>query len=279
MMRVFRAGLALGSGLFATVCASAALAGSVTFDLTGDGLTNTTGTQQLFYYDGGYRSVRYAEHWVQSLADAASNVIQLTITAGAFTQVPTVTAAGYGVTEAIANTYRIAAAQLDANAHLIQSGMGLGVMNNGTARTDDAFYLADGTANTASGQGWIEFLTLDFDRDVVVDFAEFSAFDSSDRYRLMFDADGDGTLGTAGDLISEAFGTGPSPIDGVAGFQTGGFGIMAGNASSGWALQQVGVSVPTPTPALAPVPLPAAGWLLVAGLAGLWTVGRRRLRG
>lgn len=274
-------------------------AGTVTFDLGGSGRDNIQGWNYVVGTSrvGGFLNRRgrvvqttyqYGNSWQQTRSDADGDVT-LTITPDAFTSGAAGTTGTYTVGNTTVSGTYLGDNDRDATASVTQSSDGLGVMNNGRSLTDDSPFEVDGSSAGSFGTGWFDFLVLDFSREVTLDFVNFSQFDAQDRFRLIYDANGDGIVGGAGDFMSDAFGEGSGgQFSSFAGLSTSAIGIAAVNADSAWRLQQLGLSFggttpqpptttppPTSPPPPAPVPLPAAGWMLIAGIGGLLAMRRR----
>lgn len=319
--RLFVSAAALGC-LFATT----ANAVSVTFDFTGDGTTNITNPQDL---DFRGTPLTFGLDWSQTISTSDGDVT-LTVVPHGFTAGAAGTAASSSFAGQNYDGRILADNARDPQSNITQTALGLGVMNNGTAATDDAPFDVDGSSGGAFGNGWFDYLVLQFDREVSLDFANLSNFDASDQFHFVFDANGDGILGNAGDFLTDGLAAGLG-AGGVANFLPGpdflftDLGIAAIDGDSAFRLEELGVSLapaaggtpgtgtpgsgtpgtgnpttgtPTPgnpttgtpvigspnpggppsnpsgpstpdAPTIAPVPLPAAGWLLLAGFAGL----------
>ena len=119
---------------------------------------------------------------------------------------------------------------------------------------------------SSSALAGFEYLLLTFSRAVSITelaFGEFSGGD--DFFNIIEDRNRDDAFG-AGDLIGFDQPVGNGVPTGSSGAYTT-WGILAPGVNSSWLLESVTV---------APVPLPAAGWLLLAGLGGLFAARCRQ---
>ena len=290
------------SATFAAI-ASTAHAGTVIYDLGGTGSTNIEGHQSAIFWDSSSgervrRVQQFGDAWSQTQNDA-DGALNVRVTAGAFTAGTPGDPDDYspetGVTES--GLFLGGAVTLDSDPHVTQKIDGLGVMNNGLAFTDDAREHVDGSSGGIFGDGWFDFLVVDLDREAAFDYVQFSQWGPEDTFRLIYDADGDGVIGSAGDFLTDEKQADASGFfDGFLGFNSDIVGIAAVGENAAWRLEEIGLTfgqpiIDPPTddeppydeppvndpPLPAPVPLPAAGWLLVASIAGLAAM-RRRVR-
>ncbi|MEM6610411.1 MAG: VPLPA-CTERM sorting domain-containing protein [Pseudomonadota bacterium] len=313
MFRTRKAGSSLILSAF-VVATSATMvsAGSVTFNLGGNGTTGTgvLDSQLRFAHSQpGFPAAFYSGTGWQGTESDTDGDVTLTITPGAFTQGVAGTVGSFTAGSQIVDGLNLGNNALDNTARVTQSSGGLGVMNNGNAFTDDAPFDVDRLSGGTFGTGWHDFLVLEFDREVTLDFAQFSNFDRMDSFRLIYDADNDGVIGSAGDFLTDALTAANGLFDTFADYADSIFGIAAIDEGSAWRFQELGVSwsgttpptttpptgepptsvPPTsgpppnspppgtpPTPDPAPVPLPAAGWMLIAGLGGLLAMRKAR---
>ena len=263
---------------------AAAQAGTVTFNFSGATNSHVTGATS---FSANGTTYRYAEAWEQTQSTANGDVT-LRVTPGAFTG----GASGTDGSTEIDGT-RFSGRTLDGNSHdsnanLTQTRQGLGVMNNGTAATDDAPYDVDGSSGGIYGTGWFDYLVLETDRMVSFDYMTFMNFGNQDSFRLLLDQDGTGAIGSAGDFLTGAMtsrtatrvtGRGRYRMTQFAPAQGLSFnrvGIAAVDEGAQWRLLEVGLRVhDDPVPAApAPVPLPAAAWMLLAAIGGLGAMRR-----
>ncbi len=255
----------------------------VTFNFSGNNDRNVVGPQS---FSANGQTYSYSEAWEQTQTTPDGD-ITLRVTPSAYTAGAAGTGGSAMVGGAIFTGQTLASNGRDPNANLTQSPDGLGVMNNGTAATDNAPYDVDGSSGGIFGTGWFDYLVLDFDRPVTLDYATFSRFTQDDSFRLIFDLDGEGDIGGSGDFITDALANTVARRGGTGVYTPGDdltftrFGLAAVNEDAAWRLEELGVSFvpddtePGPqTPPLAPVPLPAAGWMLLAALGGLGAVTR-----
>lgn len=301
-----------GTGLFRRTAAAALVTGlaaasanavTLTFNLEGNGRENIENADE---FTARGLVLRYGTAWEQTQSTPDGD-LTLRITPSAYTM----GASGVSSTATIgARTFdgiTLDNNARDSTASVTQSATGLGVMNNGTAATDDSPYDVDGSSGGIFGTGWFDYLVLEFDREVTLDYATFQNFGDTDRFRLMFDLDGQGVFGGEGDFLSDALGEGLG-TGGVGqyipdgGLTVSRFGLAAVSAGSAWRLEELGVSFPgaptdpdtdpgtdpdpdspgppttsvpdTPVPPIAPIPLPAAGWMLIAALGSLGALRR-----
>lgn len=144
---------------------------------------------------------------------------------------------------------------------------GLGVMNNvsysrrnGRTSTDDSY--------TTDGSYWDDFLIFSFSADVQLDHAVFGDYDSNDDYRLMYDLNGNGSLGY-GDYVT--FSRDGNPTSSFPSVMDNVFGFLATGSNDNWRIRSLSVSGDLST-----VPVPAGGLLLMTGLAGFAAMRRRK---
>ncbi|MGB3554331.1 MAG: VPLPA-CTERM sorting domain-containing protein [Jannaschia sp.] len=135
-----------------------------------------------------------------------------------------------------------------------------------------------GDNHTVDGNDYYnDFIQLSFDKAVTLDSIGFGYISTRadrrgpDDFRLMYDLDGDGTIGV-GDYFSDELRT-SSNFTALPNVSSKVWGFAAFGKDDDWKLKSVAVSYVEP---VAPVPLPAAVWLMLAGLAGLFGVSRRK---
>ena len=278
----------LVSAAMVVASAMAAQAGTVTFNFSGNTDSHVTGATS-FHAQG--TTYHYAEAWEQTQSTGNGDVT-LRVTPGAFTRGASGTdgSAVIGGTSYAGRTLQ--GNSHDSNANLTQTRQGLGVMNNGTAVTDNAPYDVDGSSGGIYGTGWFDYLVLETDRMVSFDYVTFMNFGNRDSFRLLIDQDGTGAIGSTGDFLTGAVtsssatrvtGRGQNRMTQFAPAQGLSFnrvGIAAVDEGAQWRLLEVGLRVhddPVP-PTPAPVPLPAAAWMLLAAIGGLGAM-RRFARG
>ncbi|MBF9036460.1 hypothetical protein HKCCE2091_19655 [Rhodobacterales bacterium HKCCE2091] len=272
------AAAALAAG---TILAGAASAATVEYYLGGDGDDGFTGVNVVTptVTGGPYTagtSITLGDTW-QGTVDG----ITLTVTPNAYTQGAPGTVGTFSIGRDSLDGRFLDGSPTDPNARLTQQVGGLGIMNNSILFTDDDPYMVDGSSGGSYGNGWYDFLRIEVSEPVTIDFAEFGAFGPLDAFRIMFDADGNGVLGTAGDFLTDALTASSGIFTGFPSDPLTLFGLAAVNPDSSWHLTRLGFSYPDPvdpvdpTPVPSPVPLPAAGFLLALGL-GTLAIGRRK---
>ena len=284
-----------GNGSVARFCAvmvvvassvSSAMAAPVTFNLGGDGGTNIVSPDAL-YSPTRRTTYFYGDAWEQTQQTLHGD-LTLRITPGAYTAGVSGIAGTAAVGGQTVSGQVLSANSRDGTALVTQTRDGLGVMNNGTRDTDDTPNDVDGSSGGIFGTGWFDYLVLEFSEEVLFDYARFANYGATDRFHLIFDPDGVGDVGGAGDFLTDELGTSLTAVGALAEFAPGDsfatrrIGIAAIGNGSAWRLNELGVSFPASnppgpdpqTPAAAPVPLPAAAWFLIAALGGLGVMGR-----
>lgn len=287
--------VSLGFGC-ALLMSAAAQGATVEFYLGGDGddgftSSNTvTPTVSDSVYDPS-RPITLGDEW-QGTETANGQDVTLTVTPMAFTSGASGLAGTFVAGGQTLQGVYLGDNNMDRDARLTQTFSGIGLMNNSQAFTDDQPFQVDGSSGGQFGPGWFDIIALSFDREVTIDYTAFSMFDAvSDSFRLIYDTNGDGQIGTEGDFMTAAFtgaGANPGLFDNLPGLATDVIGIAAVNAEAAWQLHSLQVSWdsstppgddPTPpgsppTPDPAPIPLPAAGWLLIGAIGGLFAYRR-----
>ena len=266
----------LSAALVATTSVMAAQAGTVTFNFAGQTNSNVTGATSFTAQGTTYR---YADAWQQTQSTPAGDVT-LRVTPGAFTRGASGTDGSTDIGGTAYSGRALGDNGLDGNANLTQTRQGLGVMNNGTAATDNAPYDVDGSSGGIYGTGWFDYLVIETSHMVSFEYVTFMNFSGHDSFRLLFDLDGTGAVGSSGDFLTDAFGyrdasqvtgRGQNRMTQFAPVQDLSFnrvGIAAVDEGAQWRLLEVGLRVHD-DPVPAPVPLPAAAWMLIAAIGGL----------
>ena len=274
----------VSAAVIAATTVVAAHANTITFNFSGHGDRNVLGATS---FQANGTTFRYGEAWEQTQT-APDGDVTLRVTPGAFTRGVSGTDGSATIGGTTYSGRTLASNSHDSNANLTQTRQGLGVMNNGRALTDNAPYDVDGSSGGIYGTGWLDYLVLETDRVVSFDYVRFANFGSRDSFRLLFDLDGSGAIGSSGDFLSQAFThssgrrIGGRGVNRTTQFTPGQgttfnrIGIAAIDPGAQWRLLEVGLRVhddPVP-PTPAPVPLPAAAWMLLAGIGGLGALGR-----
>lgn len=255
---------------------------TLSFSFGGGGTDNVENPQAL---DLPTSNLTFGQAWQQTQSTAEGDLTLRVAPAGYTAGVSgTAVAASFGGQRFDGQT--LGDNPRDPQSTLTQTAGGLGVMNNGTAGTDNAPLEVDGTSSGIFGAGWLDYLVVAFDRDVSLGYAQFSAFDASDQFRFIFDVDGQGPLGGAGDFLTDPLGA-VLDAGGIATYAPAGgitfrrLGVAAIDRGSSWQFRELGVSfvgglpdVSGATATIAPVPLPANGVLLMGALCGLGALRR-----
>ncbi len=248
---MFRTFSAVAIAALSTLAAGTASAGSVSFQFGCGSITT----------DAGTRNVR-----CDSSSGSASNIASLP---GSFSQTVsglTVTASAGAFVEGSLGyrpaTNMITRTPQTREAAIGRFGGGAGVFSR------------NGDAHTVDGMNNNDFILLSFSESISMSKIEFGFFNSTDEFRYVFDANGDGRIG-ADDYLSASNRVVPSFGD-IIDVSSRLWGVAAFGDNDSWKLNGVTVATADVVPPVAPVPLPAAGWLLLAGAGGLFGLRRRK---
>lgn len=125
-----------------------------------------------------------------------------------------------------------------------------------------------------SSGNYFDFISVSFTYmgevvDVMLTSLDFGYVTAGSDFALIGDLSGDGAIGAGDEILVEAGVTSPYTFGAPP---EGSIFAVAAPSDSSWKLRTVGISY---VPPMNEVPLPAAGWLLLAGVGGLFAARRR----